>query len=93
MTYVCENPACTLGSRVSPGRFTGGITQEQAFMITGEESAPHGDGYCPNCGDKGREQKKSDFDSVPAEADGSGKLVAEIDRPVTDDEDVEEGEE
>lgn len=50
--YRCENRACPLGSRSDPGFFTGGITAEQALMLTGDPDAPHGDGYCPACGEK-----------------------------------------
>lgn len=49
--YECRNPACVMGSRKDPGRFTGGISPEQAFALSGEPDAPSGDGYCPNCGD------------------------------------------
>lgn len=51
-TYVCSNPACTLGSAHDSGRFTGGISQEQAHMLTGNPDAEHGPGVCPNCGKK-----------------------------------------
>jgi hypothetical protein len=53
--YECTNASCTLGSRKDPGRFSGGITQEQATAFLGDPDAPHGDGYCPNCGEKGKE--------------------------------------
>jgi hypothetical protein len=52
--YRCENAACSLGSRNDPGQFTGGITQDQAIAISGDPKAKHGDGYCPNCGEKGK---------------------------------------
>ena len=52
--YVCHNPMCPLGNLEQEGRFTGGITQQQATMLTGDPEAKHGDGYCPNCGAKGK---------------------------------------
>jgi hypothetical protein len=55
-TYTCTNAACTLGSRETPGRFTGGITKEQATMLTGDPDADHGKGVCPNCGQPGKEE-------------------------------------
>ena len=60
-TYRCTNEACVLGSRVSPGLFTGGITDEQVTLLTGRPTAElkkgqdYGDGFCPNCGEKGEE--------------------------------------
>ena len=30
--YECTNPACSLGTVGNPGRFTGGITKEQATL-------------------------------------------------------------
>ena len=48
--YECENPACSLGVVGSPGRFTGGITPQQAEMLTGDPEAETGEGICPNCG-------------------------------------------
>jgi hypothetical protein len=51
--HVCENPACTLGTPGSPGRFTGGATKEQVLAITGNPDGDHGDGVCPNCGERG----------------------------------------
>jgi hypothetical protein len=62
--YECHNPACTLGSRKEPGRFTGGITQAQAEALTGEPDTPYGDGYCPNCGDEGVATKDKRVDSA-----------------------------
>ena len=60
-TYRCTNEACVLGSRVAPGLFTGGITDEQVTLLTGRPTAElkkgtdYGDGFCPNCGLKGEE--------------------------------------
>ena len=52
--YRCENDACSLGSRVQPGVFTGGATKEQITMLTGDpEPEQFGDGVCPNCGQPG----------------------------------------
>jgi hypothetical protein len=55
-TYLCTNKACSLGSSQQPGRFSGGITKEQAVMLSGDPEAEHGKGVCPNCGQKGREE-------------------------------------
>jgi hypothetical protein len=56
-TYLCENPACALGAVGQPGRFSGGITQDQATALTGNpEPEHHGQGVCPNCGVPGREE-------------------------------------
>ena len=35
-TYLCENPACSLGTVGNPGRFSGGITKEQVHVLTGQ---------------------------------------------------------
>ena len=51
--YLCKNPSCSLGSLKGYGRFTGGITKEQATMLTGNPEPDHGPGVCPNCGVKG----------------------------------------
>jgi hypothetical protein len=56
-TYQCENPACTLGAVGQPGRFTGGITKDQARLLTGNPESDHGNGVCPNCGKPGKEAK------------------------------------
>lgn len=52
--YECHNRLCTLGTRVTPGQFSGGATPEQVMMITGNPEAEHGEGICPNCGEKGK---------------------------------------
>ena len=52
--YECHNNLCTLGTRVTPGQFTGGATQEQVMMITGDPEAEFGEGICPNCGQPGK---------------------------------------
>jgi hypothetical protein len=50
-TYLCENPACTLGAVGQPGRFTGGATKEMIRVLTGNpEPENYGHGVCPNCG-------------------------------------------
>ncbi len=62
--YRCENPACSLGSVGSPGHFTGGITDAQKNMLTGEptenmeKGKDFGDGVCPNCGKPGKPERK-----------------------------------
>jgi hypothetical protein len=59
--YECTNPACSLGTVGEPGRFTGGITNEQLHLLTGQpleelkSGTDHGPGFCPNCGQKGKE--------------------------------------
>lgn len=53
--YECRNDRCPLGTPGAPGRFTGGITAEQATSLTGDPEAEHGPGVCPNCGHKGTE--------------------------------------
>ena len=55
-TYLCENPACTLGVPGEPGRFTGGASAEQVLSITGNPEGEHGKGVCPNCGKPGSEE-------------------------------------
>lgn len=55
-TYLCTNKDCVLGTKGNPGRFSGGITQEQATMLGGDPEAEHGKGVCPNCGQKGKEE-------------------------------------
>ncbi len=61
--YECHNKACTLGTRQQPGRFTGGITADQVTLLTGapaehlEKGKDFGEGFCPNCGAKGKEAK------------------------------------
>lgn len=58
--YICEHPACSLGAVGEPGRFAGGISQEGVYVLTGNPDAAYGDGYCPNCGTKGRKAGKGD---------------------------------
>lgn len=53
IVYLCENPACSLGTVGAPGRFTGGITAEQATSLSGDPDAEHGEGVCPSCGKAG----------------------------------------
>jgi len=61
-TYLCKNPACSLGTVGSPGRFTGGITADQLHVLTGKPAEKlksgedYGAGFCPNCGQKGAEE-------------------------------------
>ncbi len=58
--YKCENvAACALGAQGEHGLFTGGTTPEMHTMLTGvppddlEEGKDYGEGFCPNCGQKG----------------------------------------
>ena len=61
-TYLCKNPACSLGTVGNPGRFTGGITADQVNILTGKPAdslksgEDYGPGVCPNCGQKGAEE-------------------------------------
>ena len=63
-TYECRSDACTLGTRGAPGRFTGGITAGGRFLQTGtpeellEEGKDYGEGFCPNCGERGKPVKE-----------------------------------
>ncbi len=60
--YECSNPACVLGTVGNPGHFTGGITASQLHILTGKPQADlkkdedYGAGFCPNCGQKGKEE-------------------------------------
>jgi len=60
--YICQNGHCLLGSRLDQGRFTGGISAQQVSLLTGdsvpvvEEHGEYGEGYCPNCGEHGKEE-------------------------------------
>ena len=62
-TFECRNGSCTLGTRGTPGRFTGGITADGVALLTGEpaeslEDGKHfGEGFCPNCAERGRVAK------------------------------------
>jgi hypothetical protein len=60
--YLCKNAdGCSLGTRGEAGYFTGGMTDEQANVITGkpvdamERGVDYGQGICPNCGEAGEE--------------------------------------
>ena len=56
--YECSNTACSLGTLVSPGTFTGGADKERITMLTGNpEPEFFGEGVCPNCGQPGKEVK------------------------------------
>jgi hypothetical protein len=49
--YICENPKCSLGTEFDHGRFTGGMTKEQATLKTGDPDPDvFGPGVCPVCG-------------------------------------------
>lgn len=57
-TYLCSNPACSLGAVGESGHFTGGITKDQVTLLTGDpDPKNHGSGVCPNCGKPGKESK------------------------------------
>jgi hypothetical protein len=64
-TYECRNAACTLGTRSTPGRFTGGITAAGVALLTGapestlEKGKDYGEGICPNCGEAGKPAKEA----------------------------------
>lgn len=57
--YECHNKACSLGSRVDPGRFTGGISAATKNLLTGApvesmvEGEDFGEGVCGTCGEPG----------------------------------------
>jgi hypothetical protein len=53
--YECTNTACTLGNRKEPGRFSGGSTERTLEVLGLPADTPHGDGYCPNCAEKGKQ--------------------------------------
>ena len=65
--YICEFPACSLGTVGEPGRFAGGISAEAKSVLSGEpfdsveDEGNYGEGYCPNCGTKGRKAKKGEL--------------------------------
>lgn len=52
--YECQNDRCPLGSRDTPGYFTGGITEHGIAVLGLPEDTPSGDGYCPNCAVEGK---------------------------------------
>lgn len=52
--YECVNELCTLGSRTEPGRFTEGSTKRTLEVMGLPLDTPHGEGYCPNCAEKGK---------------------------------------
>lgn len=54
--YLCQNKSCSLGNARQPGRFTGGISKEQAISLSGDPEAEHGNGICPNCGKPAKEE-------------------------------------
>lgn len=56
-TYLCKNPACSLGNAGQPGRFSGGASKEGVLTLTGNPEGEHGPGVCPNCGKPGTEEK------------------------------------
>lgn len=58
--YECRSKTCLLGSRTSPGRFTGGMTPENLNLLFGtpgeecteeNEGTLWGEGVCPSCGE------------------------------------------
>jgi len=57
--YECVNESCVLGSRKSPGSFTGGMSSAQRNLLYGDpeesmvEGEHYGDGVCPACGELG----------------------------------------
>lgn len=88
--YECHNEACSSGSRVDPGRFTGGITKEQVNLLTGDpvenmvEGRDYGEGFCPTCGQKGKatdEEQISHTGSDPYQ-DLHDAIQVRVDDPV-----------
>jgi hypothetical protein len=57
-TYVCKNPACSLGTPGHPGVFSEGATKEFVTLLTGDpDPKDYGKGVCPNCGKPGKENE------------------------------------
>jgi len=59
--YECHNPECDLGGTADVGQFTGGRTEEIAWLRKPldhsrepKEGVDFGEGICPNCGVKGK---------------------------------------
>jgi hypothetical protein len=76
--YLCNNPACALGSVKQPGRFVGGITPEALNLLTGQpveqmkKGVDYGSGFCPNCGEQGEE-----YDSAAATKEALAEAEAQ----------------
>lgn len=72
--YRCENKDCAQGARGEHSYFSGGMTAAQKTMLTGEpedamtEGKDYGDGFCPTCGTKAKEDKE---DRTPVEGTDS----------------------
>lgn len=85
--YECHNTSCPLGSKHDPGQFTGGITKEQATLLTGNPEPVHGAGVCPTCGTPGTEigthQSLQGDDSNQAHHDAVAARVADESDPLT----------
>lgn len=64
--YVCTSEGCVLGTTDNPGKFTGGISSGQKFVLTGQpedqqkEGQDYGEGICPNCGKPGQKFTQTD---------------------------------
>lgn len=75
--YECQNDRCPLGSRDTPGYFTGGITEQFVATLGLPPGTPWGEGYCPNCAAQG--EPCGDFVPLPEGVDPYADLHAEID--------------
>lgn len=59
-TYLCQNPACSLGAVGEAGRFTSGATKAQITVMTGDPDPDEfGHGVCPNCGKPATTEEKN----------------------------------
>jgi hypothetical protein len=76
--------------------FTGGITVQQKFLLTGtpeellKDGTDYGHGFCPNCGRDCRSTKEEDYKTLPPGKDPYQPLhdqiaaaVADPDNPLT----------
>lgn len=54
--YECQNKACPLGTLNpwTPGRFTGGMTEQNRAILGLPADHKIGEGVCPSCGEKGK---------------------------------------
>lgn len=48
--HECLNDRCPLGSRDTPGYFTGGLSEHGRDVLGLPPDSPTGEGVCPNCG-------------------------------------------
>jgi hypothetical protein len=85
--YECSTTGCTLGSRATKGRFTGGATKEQITNLTGDPEPEHfGEGVCPNCGEPG-ELLDEEYEVAPEGNDPHQEIHDQVAARVADDQD------